>query len=154
VSIDQTTLLFFDASCLIAAAGSPSGGSAFLLSLCARGFLQAAVSQPVLLEAERNIRLKLPPSALGTYQRLVILTPMIIVPFPSRTSRHECRKIVGDKDEHVLAAAIEAAAPFVLTLDKALETKVNAAGLPVQALAPGAFIKTILPKHVDYPAIR
>jgi len=51
-------------------------------------------------------------------------------------------------------AAIEAAAPFVLTLDKALETKVNAAGLPVQALAPGAFIKTILPKHVDYPAIR
>jgi hypothetical protein len=50
-TIDRHTLLFLDASPLIAAAGSPAGGPGFLLSLCARGYLKAAVSQPVLLEA-------------------------------------------------------------------------------------------------------
>lgn len=54
MNIDRNTLLFFDASCLIAAAGSPTGGSGFLLALCARGLLRAACSQPVLVEAERN----------------------------------------------------------------------------------------------------
>jgi hypothetical protein len=63
MTIDRNTLLFFDSTCLIAAAGSPSGGSGFLLSLCARGFLKTAVSQPVLLEAQRNIQ-----ENLGTKQ--------------------------------------------------------------------------------------
>jgi predicted nucleic acid-binding protein len=53
--IDSNTLLFFDSSCLIAAAGSPTGGSGFLLSLCGRQFLKVAISQAVLLEAQRNI---------------------------------------------------------------------------------------------------
>lgn len=153
MSIDQTTLLFFDASCLIAAAGSPTGGSGFLLSVCARGLLQAAVSQPVLLEAERNILAKLGPAAGGTYRRLVLLTPMTLVQLP-RKSHQQYRKIVGEKDEHVLAAAIEADAPFLLTLDKGLETRVNEATLPIMAISPGDFIKTILVQHVDYPSIR
>jgi hypothetical protein len=59
MKIDQNTILFFDATCLIAASGSPDGGSGFLLSLCARQLLRGSISQPVLLEAERNIRLKL-----------------------------------------------------------------------------------------------
>jgi len=33
MSLDSSALLFFDASCLIAAAGSPSGGFSFFLSL-------------------------------------------------------------------------------------------------------------------------
>ncbi|MBI2942103.1 MAG: hypothetical protein HYY04_16860 [Chloroflexi bacterium] len=37
MTIDLTTILFFDASCLIAAAGSPTGGSGFLLSLGGAG---------------------------------------------------------------------------------------------------------------------
>jgi hypothetical protein len=43
MTIDQTTPIFFDASCLIAAAGSPTGGSGFLLSLCEKGHLQAVI---------------------------------------------------------------------------------------------------------------
>lgn len=154
MTIDHTTLLFFDASCLIAATGSPSGGSGFLLSLCAQGRLKAAVSQPVLLEAERNIRAKLGPEALDTYHRLVVLTPMTIVPLPSQTEQRQYRKIVGEKDEHVVAAALVAEAHFLLTLDKGLENRVNEANLPIRALSPGTFIKTVLIQHVDYPAIR
>lgn len=55
MTIDRSTLLFFDASCLIAAAGSPTGGSAFLLSMCAAGFLRGAVSEAVLVEIERHV---------------------------------------------------------------------------------------------------
>jgi predicted nucleic acid-binding protein len=150
--IDRNTLLFFDASCLIAASGSPSGGSSLLLSLCAQGLFRAAVSQPVLLEAERNIAGKLGPEALSAYHRLVALTPMAVVPVPLEPERRAYRAMVGEKDEHVAAAAVYANADFLLTLDKRLADRVNEAGLEVRALSPGEFIKSVLPDHADYPA--
>jgi hypothetical protein len=64
MTFDAETRLFFDASCLIAAAGSPSGGSGFVLSLCQRSLLRGAISPPVLIEARRNVRDKLGPEAL------------------------------------------------------------------------------------------
>jgi predicted nucleic acid-binding protein len=121
--VDRNTLLFFDTSCLIAASGSPSGGSSLLLSLCARGFLRAAVSQPVLLEAERNIAGKLGAEALSAYHRLVELTPMAVVPLPLEPERRVYRATVGEKDEHVVAAAVSASADFLLTLDKRLKDR-------------------------------
>ena len=59
MTLTRDSLLFFDATCLIAAAGSPSGGSGFLLSVCQSGFLNAFSSRSVLVEAERNITAKL-----------------------------------------------------------------------------------------------
>ncbi len=75
MTIDRQTLLFFDASCLIAAAGSPNGGSGFLLSLCALGLLRAAVSQLVLVEAERHVFADLGPQALENYDNIVTRIP-------------------------------------------------------------------------------
>ncbi len=149
--VDSSTLLFFDTSCLIAAVGSPSGGSSLLLSLCARGLLKGAVSQPVLLEAERNITSKLGGEALNVLRRLVVLTPLEVVPVPLERERADYRSVVGDKDDHVLAAAIESGASFLVTLDKRLAERVNEASLTVRAMSPGDFIKTLLPSHVDYP---
>ncbi|MEJ2354093.1 MAG: hypothetical protein P8Y03_30320, partial [Anaerolineales bacterium] len=73
MTIDRDTLLFFDASCLIAAAGSPSGGSGLLLSLCAREYLRASVSQAILLEAERNIQAKLGVGAINIIYNLLAI---------------------------------------------------------------------------------
>lgn len=154
MTIDRDTLLFFDASCLIAAAGSPNGGSGFLLSVCGRGFLKAVVSQPVLLEAERNILENFGSEALHGYHRLIVLTPMKLVPVPSHAERFPYQNIVGQKDEHVVAAASAVDAAFLLTLDKKLAMRVNQAELPCRALSPGDFIKTALPDHVDYRRIR
>jgi hypothetical protein len=91
--IDRNTLVFFDASCLIAATGSPSGGSGFLLSLCARGFLKAAVSQPVLLEAQNNIQAKLGEEAIQRYQNLLAIVPFSLAALPDRT------QAIGKKDK-------------------------------------------------------
>ena len=84
MTIDRNTLVFFDASCLIAAAGSPSGGSGFLLSLCARGYLKAAVSQPVLLEAQSNIQAKLGDEAIKRYHNFLAIVSFTLAALPDQ----------------------------------------------------------------------
>ncbi|MGI8912372.1 MAG: PIN domain-containing protein [Chloroflexota bacterium] len=150
------TLLFFDASCLIAASGSPTGGSAFLLALCVRQLMRAAVSEPVLIEAERNVRLKLGQEALVAYHHLLDVTPFVIAPIPLASSQEWQRLavIAGAKDTHVLAAADAIRATYVLTLDKLLEARINEADLRISALSPKRFIQTLLPTHPDYPTVR
>ena len=154
MTIDRQTLLFFDASCLIAAAGSPNGGSGFLLSLCALGLLQAAVSQLVLVEAERHVFSDLGPQALENYDIIVSRIPKQILPVPSEAELEAYRGLVTQKDQHVIASALAAQAPFLVTLDKPLTTQVNDAALSITALSPGDFIKTFLPEHSDYPQLR
>jgi predicted nucleic acid-binding protein len=148
--IDRNTLVFFDSSCLIAAAGSPSGGSGFLLSLCARGFLKAAISQPVLLEAQRNIQSKLGEESVKRYYNLLAVVPFSLAPLPDKTELKRLGKTINRKDVHVVAAALEVHAPFLIALDKGLVLEVNKVNLGIQALSPGDFIKAILPNHVDY----
>jgi predicted nucleic acid-binding protein len=148
--IDRNTLVFFDASCLIAAAGSPTGGSGFLLSLCARGFLKAAVSQPVLLEAQNNIQAKLGEEAIQRYQNLLAVVPFSLAALPEKAELKRLGRKINKKDVHVVAAALEISAPFLLALDKGLVLEVNKVNLGIHALSPGDFIKTILPNHTDY----
>jgi predicted nucleic acid-binding protein len=150
MTIDRNTLVFFDASCLIAAAGSPSGGSGFLLSLCARGYLRAAVSQPILLEAQSNIRAKLGDEAVKRYHNFLAIVSFSLAALPDRTELKRLEKSINKKDVHVVAAALEIQAPFLLALDKGLILEVNKSNLGIHALSPGDFIKTILPDHADY----
>lgn len=154
MTIDQNTLLFFDASCLIAAAGSSMGGSGFLLSLCARNFLRGIVSQVVLLEAEYNIQAKLGEKALAQYHNILQVIPLSVAPVPSLSRTESWSYLINPKDHHVMATVMATGAPHLLTLDQKLITEVNQAELSVQALTPGHFIRAILPTHKDYPRIR
>jgi len=76
------------------------------------------------------------------------------VPVPSQADLDAHRRVVTQKDQHVIASALAAHAPFLITLDKPFTTQVNDAGLPITALSPGDFIKTFLPQHSDYPRLR
>ena len=152
--IDHTTLIFFDASCLIAAAGSPTGGSGFLLALCTRKLLRVAVSQTVLLEVERNIQAKLGQQALRMYHRQLLQAPLSVVPVPQTTHRQPWHGVINQKDEHVLAATLTCKAPFLLTLDRQLIAQVDQANLHLPGLTPGEFIKTVLIHHVEFPSLR
>ena len=119
MTIDRNVVLFFDASCLVAATGSPTGGSGFLLDCCRRGFLTGAVSHPVLVEVERNAALQLGPRAMDAYHLLIATTPMRLAPVPPDPEGGPLAAIVGEKDAHVLAAALAVAASYLLTLDQA-----------------------------------
>lgn len=154
MSIDRTTLLFFDGSCLIAAAGSPTGGSGFLLSLCRRELLCGAVSHIVLLEAEHNIQAKLSSQVLARYHDLLQVTPLAVAVVPSLETDETWSQQVNPKDLHVIAAALAINADYLLTLDQKLIVEVNQAGVPVHALTPGDFIRTVLPTHTEYPRVR
>ena len=152
--VDHTTLLFYDASCLIAAAGSPTGGSGFLLSLSVRRLLSGAVSQAVLLEAESNIQSKLRYQVLGTYHNLLQTVPLTMAPVPSIPPQTAWLQEVNAKDVHVVAATLAVKAPYVLTQDRKLAVEMNRTALPIEALTPGEFIRNVLPHHVNYPSIR
>jgi predicted nucleic acid-binding protein len=152
--INQTTLLFFDSSCLIAAAGSPTGGSSFLMALCARGFLKGAVSHAVLAEAEGNILTNLKPPALTRHRREILAIPYVFALVPSAPERETVASITGEKDAHVAASALSVGAHFLITLDKRLAHRINESELSIHALSPGEFITTKLPTHPAYRSIR
>lgn len=133
--------LLIDASCLVAAAGSPGGGSSVLLHLC--GVLVAGVvSAPVLLEAEGSIHARLPPAAWERWQYLLLTIPLRVVDVPADAGRYAVA--VSTKDAHVYAAALAAGVRTLVTLDQPLARRVTALNGPVAALSPGAFIRTVL----------
>jgi predicted nucleic acid-binding protein len=155
MTINEKTLLFFDSSCLIAAAGSLHGGSSLLLGICARGFLKGAVSHAVLAEAEGNILSNLPAPALTRYRQGILGIPLVIAPLPSTPERENAAPITGEKDAHVLASAVHVGAQLLISLDKPLISRITQEEqLSVHALSPGEFITTKLPTHPAYGSIR
>lgn len=84
------TLVFLDASVLVAAAHSPSGGSAVAMEVCQRGRFRAAITPRVLLEARYNIAEKFGDADLVRfYQQLAALDPEVVPP-PSAEYLEEC----------------------------------------------------------------
>ena len=139
-------IVFLDASVLVAAAGSPSGGSALVIEVCRGQRFAAACSQRVLSEAQINIRGKLPAEAMVRfYQLLAALSPALV---PPTTAAEEAKYAawVAPKDAHVIAAAVQSGAAFLLSLDRKhlVNDEVRRAGLPLQVLTPGEFIQQIL----------
>jgi predicted nucleic acid-binding protein len=137
--------VFLDGSVLVAAAGSPSGGSALVIEICRGQRFAAICSQRVLLEAQINIRSKLPTEAMVRfYQLLAALSPMLI---PPTTAEDEARYTawIAAKDAHVIAAAVHGGTDFLLSLDRKhlVNDRMRSAGLLFQVLTPDEFIQQI-----------
>jgi len=138
--------VFFDASVLIAAGASPSGGSALAAEVCVRGLAKALVTRLVLWEAERNLHAKFPASALVEFYNLVGQLNPEVVPNPSPAEIHAAGKVVAAKDAHVLAGARAGNATHLLTLDRShfLGKKTHAAILPIVVCTPGEFLRSLV----------
>lgn len=151
--VDRSTLVFFDASAFVAAAGSREGGSSFLLTLCRQGYLRGAASVPVLSEAARNIDRKLPTGALLRFHRLLSETAFLVapVPLPSERTRYTTFAV---EDDHVVASCVASQAEYLITLDRRLLSRLAETALPFQAMLRGTFIKEVLVTHADYPPLR
>ena len=94
------------------------------------------------MEAERNIRGKLPRVALlRFFQELARLTPQV-EPEPSPEEIELHTHLLPPKDAPVLAAAVKDRASFLVTLDRhhfRSETMTQA-NLPITILTPGEFL--------------
>ena len=142
----RRALVFLDASVLVAGAHSPSGGSATAMVVCYGRRFRAAVTTLVLAEARVNIAEKFGDSDLVRfYQQLAELDPEVVAA-PSAAASERCVPLTTEKDAHVLAAALECNADFLLTLDRRhlLTERVLSADLPLRVLTPGDFLKQIV----------
>jgi len=138
---------FIDASAWVAASASPSGGSALVLEVCRGKRYSAVCTQRVLMEAQTNIRHKLPQAALVRFYELLASIPIEMLPEVEGEQERLAERIVVAKDVRVLAAAIEGAVDFLITLDRkhlANET-VREAVRSLQILLSAEFIHQILP---------
>ncbi|MBC7264782.1 MAG: PIN domain-containing protein [Chloroflexi bacterium] len=152
--IGRHTRLFFDASVLVAAAHSPQGGSALLLAACKAGGFRAQTTFVILLEALHALR-RFPEESLRRFYRLLVEVNWGLLPIPPKETLEKYCRYISPKDVHVVAAAVEGEAEFLLTLDRqhilAASEKVGQAGLPIIILRPGDFIRQYYPQHEDYP---
>lgn len=110
--------VFLDASCWVAAAGSPTGGSAMILKLARAGHLQVVATKRILQEAERNIRDKMGKEALLRYYEELGATEIELVDPTTAEEEARWQDLVAEKDCHVLASAYKAPADVLVTLDK------------------------------------
>ncbi|PZC47967.1 MAG: putative nucleic acid-binding protein, contains PIN domain [Chloroflexi bacterium] len=139
----QSRILFLDASVLVAASRSPSGGSALVIEVCEGQVFRAALSGEVVLEARVNIAKKFGEVELIRFYEQLAAMGAHMAPPLSKVRLVECASIVGDKDAHVLASALECGAEFLLTLDRRhlITPEVQAAGLSTKVLTPGEFLQ-------------
>jgi predicted nucleic acid-binding protein len=155
--INRQTTLFFDASVLVAGAHSTTGGSALLLNTCRLGGFTAQSSFLVFLEAFHTLKRKFPERSVARYKAYLAAIDWGLVPVPSKEELERYAPLIDAKDLHVLAAAVEGASQFLLTLDRrhilAAAEAVRAAGLAIEILRPGDFIRQYYPLHDEYASL-
>ncbi|MBM2812310.1 MAG: hypothetical protein HW416_3069 [Chloroflexi bacterium] len=115
----QRARVFFDASVLLAAAGSPEGGSTAAIALLANSDqYEPVVSAEVLQEALGNLRLKFKEAAvIRFYQLLGQLRPVLAGPGPT-LSVVDLPPSLAAKDHHVVRSCLTSGASICLTLDR------------------------------------
>lgn len=112
------------------------------MEVCRGRRFRAALSSKVLLEARVNIAEKFGElELLRFYHQLARLEPEMVPP-PSSEGLVRCGPLVGEKDAHVLAAALACDAAYLLTLDRRhlITPAVQSAGLPLRVVTPGDFL--------------
>lgn len=141
--------VFLDANIFFAAAGSPTGGSAFVLELARQKKIRAATVLYALVEAERNIQKKLDTKALERYhQNLLEVKPEIqnIAGVPIEVAV-ALEHLLVRKDVPILLGAMLSKSEFLITLDHKdfLDNKkLKDADLSFQIVTPGDFLHEYL----------
>ncbi|MHB0877438.1 MAG: PIN domain-containing protein [Anaerolineae bacterium] len=142
---DSRILVFIDASVWIAAAGSEQGGSSLVLEVCRGRRYAAQCSQRVLLEAQRNIRIKMSSDCLARFYRLLAAASPALVTPVGPEDEAAFRELAGAGDAHVIAAAVRGGAAFVVTLDRRhlANERLRGVGLPCKVVTPGEMLQVM-----------
>lgn len=142
--------VFFDASCLFAAAASPTGGSGLILLDRRRAPVAIVTGTESLGEATRNLREKLMATALSRLE--VFENSGVFEIWESDTEENQMgvreipawASIVNAKDTHVVRDALDSGCQHIISLDRGLIQEVTAAGIYIRIWTPGDFINNFL----------
>ncbi len=132
-------LAFIDASVVLAALGSKSGGSSKILKLIREKKLDGIISQAVLEEVSRNAS-KIKATDIEV-SRLISTSSLKVISAPTSEEVEKYLDVTVAKDAHVVASAIKSKANVVITLDKKHLLSKRIKGLDI--LTPGEFLKKI-----------
>ena len=111
------TLIFLDTNVIFSGLYSAKGPAGIILDYFIEGKLSVVISQQVLEEVVRNMKVKL-PQALPAFQNLLINAPPMIVQNPSFTEITEWAKVLNFEDAGILASAVAVQPDFLVTGDK------------------------------------
>jgi len=144
--------VFLDANVFFAAAGSPTGGSAFVLELAKHKKIQATTVGHALVEAERNIQKKLGGEAVGRhYENLLAVKPEIqSIDNVSIGIATALEQLLVRKDVPILLGAMLSKSDFLITLDRKDfidNKKLQEAELSFQIVTPGDFLQKYIREH-------
>jgi predicted nucleic acid-binding protein len=132
--------VFADANILIAVAGSRQGASRAVLNLAEMGLIRLVVSRQVLLEAERNLRLKL-PTGLPLLAEWLSYLNLEVVADPSSEAFIRWFGVIEAKDAPILEAAVAAQVDYFLTLNTKDFTAEVATAADLTILTPAQFVE-------------
>ncbi len=143
--------VFLDANIFFAAAGSPKGGSGFVLELAKKKKFKAITVAYALLEAERNIEEKLDNPYLNRhYQNILEVSPEIQpIEYVSIEEIVKLEKLLPAKDVPILLGAILSNSEFLITLDKRHfldNEKLKEVKLSLKIINPGEFLREYILK--------
>ena len=132
-------LAFIDASVILAALGSKSGGSSQVLKLVRKRKIDGVTSQAVVEEVFRNAnKIKITESEVS---RLISSSSLKVIPAPISEEVEKYLSVTVEKDAHVVASAIKSKANIIITLDKKHLLSKKIKGLAV--LTPGEFLQNL-----------
>ena len=132
--------VFVDADVLFAGAAGPSahGASLVVLRLAEITLIDAVASQQVVVEAERNLTLKL-SKTLPTF-RLIIDRSLRVVPDPQPDDLLSYAGLARPKDLPILVAAVREGCPWLVTFN----VRHFRPGHPdITVLRPGDFVSQV-----------
>ena len=109
--------VFIDTSALIAGLASPTGASHVILALAEGELITLVIAEEVLVEAERNLRDRL-PRALPEYRRFLAACPLQRAAMPSAAEVAAAKEFTHPKDAPILAAAMSFEVDYLVTLNR------------------------------------
>lgn len=134
--------VFLDASVILAALGSKTGGSFCVLKLCRAGIVKGLITETILAEAKAH-ESRVKRASAKNIEELITREKITVLPSPKESTIIKFTNLINDGGRHVIAGATEAGADFLLTLDtrhffkKRLKEKIK----PRQILTPGEFLQ-------------
>ncbi len=132
--------VFLDTSALIAGVASSKGAAREVLRLAEIGLIEAIVSRQVVVEADRNITVKL-PECLDDFRAYVEMLAPVLIEDPSARDVKRFSLLIDPGDAPILAAASAAKADYLVTWDiKHFMTKGPRALSRPKVMTPGEFL--------------
>lgn len=136
--------ILIDASVILAALGSKTGGSMVVLKLVKKGKLQAVVSETIIEEVIRNAAKT--NSSPEDIDHFILSHQLKIFPAPVSENVDKYIEQTGEKDAHVVASAIESKVDLIVTLDKKHLLSGKLKLKSPEIIPPGELLKRLVEK--------